>query len=215
MKELVVIQSMLKAPKGQRNKFGNYNYRSCEDILEALKPLLKQENCFLTISDEIIPVSDTLESEYVVIGKQPTEVKTLRTYVRATATITNAEGVSVSASASARESSHKTGMDSAQLTGATSSYARKYALNGLFCIDDTKDADATNDHGKGNGSPPKKEPPKKPPLDVASLKTPKGLSYIKGFSTAQAAIDKAKTSYSVSDKDAAIITEIWESEAGQ
>lgn len=127
MKELIEIQSELKAPKNQRNNFGNYNYRSCEDILEAVKPLLKKHECLLTISDEIVEVGG-------------------RIYVKATATITNKEN-SYNVTSYARESESKKGMDSSQLTGATSSYARKYALNGLFLIDDTKDADATNTHG--------------------------------------------------------------------
>ena len=129
MKELINIISELKAPKGQYNSFGKYKYRSCEDILEAVKPLLAKYSCLLTITDDI-----------VLIGN--------RYYVKATATVANLEGVCVSASALAREEDTKKGMDGSQVTGASSSYARKYALNGLFCIDDTKDADATNKHGK-------------------------------------------------------------------
>ena len=125
MKELVSIQSELKAPKGQFNSFGKYKYRSCEDVLEALKPLLKENECFLNMSDEIVLIGD-------------------RYYIKATATITNKSGASLSVSAFAREEESKKGMDASQLTGATSSYARKYALNGLFAIDDNKDADATN-----------------------------------------------------------------------
>jgi hypothetical protein len=125
MKELVNIQSELKAPKGQFNSFGKYKYRSCEDVLEALKPLLKENECFLNMSDEIVLIGD-------------------RYYIKATATITNNSGTSLSVSAFAREEESKKGMDASQLTGATSSYARKYALNGLFAIDDNKDADATN-----------------------------------------------------------------------
>lgn len=125
MKELVSIQSELKAPKGQFNSFGKYKYRSCEDVLEALKPLLKENECFLNMSDEIVLIGD-------------------RYYIKATATITNNSGTSLSVSAFAREEESKKGMDASQLTGATSSYARKYALNGLFAIDDNKDADATN-----------------------------------------------------------------------
>ncbi len=113
------IQSDLKAPKGQMNKFGNYKYRSCEDILEAIKPILG--DCSLILNDEI-----------VLIGE--------RYYVKATATLFNSEG-RTSASAFAREPLSKKGMDESQITGAASSYARKYALNGLFSIDDTKDAD--------------------------------------------------------------------------
>lgn len=129
MKELVAIQSELKAPKNQVNKFGGYNYRSAEDILEAAKKVLSKYDCFLVVTDDI-----------VMIGE--------RVYVKATATIINSEGVSVSTSAFAREEENKKGMDAAQVTGSASSYARKYALNGLFCIDDTRDPDATNTHGK-------------------------------------------------------------------
>ena len=128
MKELIAIQTELKAPKNQFNSFGKYKYRSLEDIFEALKPLLAKQKCFVSLNDEIMLIGD-------------------RYYIKATATIRNDSGDSVSVSAMAREEENKKGMDSAQLTGATSSYARKYALNGLFAIDDTKDADATNTHG--------------------------------------------------------------------
>ena len=119
--KLMRIQSKLKAPKGQRNSFGNYNYRSCEDILEAVKPLLAEEGCTLTLSDEIELIGD-------------------RYYIKATATL-KSDKEEIQVSAYAREEQAKKGMDSAQVTGATSSYARKYALNGLFCIDDNKDPD--------------------------------------------------------------------------
>lgn len=135
MKELVAIQSELKAPKNQVNKFGGYNYRSAEDILEAAKKVLIKYDCFLVVTDDI-----------VMIGE--------RVYVKATATIINSEGVSVSTSAFAREEESKKGMDAAQVTGSASSYARKYALNGLFCIDDTKEPDATNTHGKEEAKQP-------------------------------------------------------------
>lgn len=135
MKELIAIQSELKAPKGQTNKFGGYNYRSCEDILEAVKPLLSKHGAALTLSDEI-----------VLIGNN--------TFVKATATFYSSAPTPLSVSAFARHPVDKKGMDDSQITGATSSYARKYALNGLFCIDDTKDADATNDHGKGGNPNP-------------------------------------------------------------
>lgn len=128
IKKMVAIQSELKAPKNQVNSFGKYKYRSCEDIIEAAKPILARHNVYMLISDEIVEVG----------GKN---------YVKAVATIYDGEN-SISASAVARESIDKKGMDDAQQTGATSSYARKYALNGLFGIDDTKDADATNDHGR-------------------------------------------------------------------
>lgn len=122
--KLLEIQQALKAPKGQRNDFGKYNYRSCEDIVEAVKPLLGEQKAVLTISDEI-----------KMIGE--------RYYIFATAAIVDAEtGERVEVTAQAREADNKKGMDPSQVTGATSSYARKYALNGLLAIDDTKDADA-------------------------------------------------------------------------
>ena len=121
---LLAIQQELKAPKGQYNSFGKYKYRSCEDILEAVKPLLRKHNCTLVISDDI-----------VMLGT--------RFYIKATVTLSNG-GESVMTTAFAREEEEKKGADSSQITGAASSYARKYALNGLFCIDDTKDSDATN-----------------------------------------------------------------------
>lgn len=123
--ELVYIQSNLKAPKNQRNNYGGYNFRSCEDIMEAVKPLLKDVNCSLTVSDSIVQVGD-------------------RIYVKATATLRTPSGEIHQNVAFAREPLAKKGMDESQVTGAASSYARKYALNGLFCIDDTKDADALN-----------------------------------------------------------------------
>ena len=118
-KKLEKIQKELKAPKGQFNKFGGYAYRSQEDILEAVKPLL--DGLVLLISDEIVEVGG-------------------RVYVKATATLTDGD-IRIENSAFAREQLTRKGMDEAQLTGATSSYARKYALNGLFAIDDVKDAD--------------------------------------------------------------------------
>lgn len=120
--KLQAIQSELKAPKSQTNSFGKYRYRSCEDILEAVKPLLKEQGLTLTLSDEMVDVGG-------------------RIYVKATAKITGQDGSFDLVNAFARESVDKKGMDEAQITGAASSYARKYALNGLFCIDDTKDAD--------------------------------------------------------------------------
>lgn len=127
MKEkLLTIQSKLNAPKNQRNSFGWFNYRSCEDILTAVKPLLVETNTSLTISDEVLYIWDA------------------RFYIKATATLYDNETWEVinSTSALAREQDEKKGMDPAQVTGAASSYARKYALNWLFCIDDNRDADA-------------------------------------------------------------------------
>lgn len=138
---LAAIQAALKAPKSQFNSFGGYHYRNAEDILEAVKPLLAQQGCVLTCADEI-----------VLIGE--------RYYVKATATICNKEGQIVQTCAYAREEESKKGMDGSQVTGASSSYARKYALNGLFCIDDTKDSDTTNT-GDQKPQPEKKPAPKK------------------------------------------------------
>ncbi len=141
-KKLWTIQQTLNAPKNQRNNFGRYNYRSAEDILEAVKPLL--QNITLTVSDEI-----------VLIGN--------RYYVKTTATLSDGEDV-IAVTAYAREEESKKGMDASQLTGATSSYARKYALNGLFCIDDARDPD-TDAYAKQTGQQPRqqKKPPKQQP----------------------------------------------------
>lgn len=129
IKELIEIQQKLKCPKNQFNSFGKYNFRSCEDILESVKPLLKETNCALYLTDKVEEVGD-------------------RVYVHAEVTLVNENGEKISVSAYAREEETKKGMDASQITGTASSYARKYALNGLFCIDDVKDSDATNMHGK-------------------------------------------------------------------
>lgn len=120
---LMAVQADLKAPKNQRNNFGKYDYRSAEDIIEAVKPLLKENGLILTMSDDIVLIGD-------------------RYYVRATVSVTDiVTGESVQTSALAREAAQKKGMDESQVTGTASSYARKYALNGLFAIDDNRDAD--------------------------------------------------------------------------
>lgn len=126
MKELITIQSELKAPKTQYNKFGGYKYRKAEDILEAVKPLLAKQKCTLIITDDIVMVGS-------------------RIYVKATATIKNEKGEYETSTGWAREEETKKGMDGSQITGASSSYARKYALNGLLAIDDNADSDTTND----------------------------------------------------------------------
>lgn len=125
--KLVKIQAQLKVPKNQTNAFGKYKYRSAEDIVEAVKPILNEYDAALLISDEVIQLGD-------------------RFYVKATATLILDENNIVSVNGYAREEEVKKGMDAAQITGSASSYARKYALNGLFAIDDTKDSDATNEH---------------------------------------------------------------------
>lgn len=143
VEKLAYVQTRLRAPKGQYNKFGGYSYRSAEDILEAVKPILGEVGLALTITDSI----EELENGWV--------------YVRATAAVQDATGAALSATAWAREPEQRKGMDAAQVTGSSSSYARKYALNGLFAIDDAKDPDATNDHGKGKtAAKPKADQPK-------------------------------------------------------
>jgi hypothetical protein len=135
---LSAIQADLNAPKGQTNKFGGYTYRSCEDILEALKPLLAEHRAAVTLTDELFTTD-------------------AHVYIKSTATLLTTDG-DIHCEALAREAMDAKGMSPAQCTGAASSYARKYALNGLFCIDDNKDADATNTHGKEE----KQNDPKKP-----------------------------------------------------
>ncbi len=121
------IQAKLNVPKGQFNKFGKYKYRSCEDIVEAVKPLLAERNLSLIMSDEIVLVGD-------------------RYYIKATVSINSANGDKIETTAYAREELVKKGMDGSQITGTASSYARKYALNGLLSIDDNKDADTEEHH---------------------------------------------------------------------
>jgi len=137
--KLMQVQTLLKAPKGQFNSFGKYKYRSCEDILEALKPLLSEVKATLTLTDRVLQIGE-------------------RFYIEATATFTDVEKQeSISVCALAREDDSKKGMDLAQVTGSVSSYSRKYSLNGLFLIDDTKDSDSTNTHGKGTSTEDLKE----------------------------------------------------------
>lgn len=133
---LAAVQAELKAPKGQTNTFGGYKYRSCEDILEAVKPILKANGLAMQLFDEPVMVGDWH-------------------YIKATALVTDFTGQQVSCSAYAREPEQKTKMDAAQVTGTSSSYARKYALNGLFCIDDTKDPD-TDEYQRQNSDAPRR-----------------------------------------------------------
>lgn len=129
-KKLMEVQAELKCGKTQKNTFGNYYYRSCEDIIEAVKPLLSQKGLVLNISDSVEMVGE-------------------RIYIKATVRVINIEdGQVIENTALAREELTKKGMDASQITGTASSYARKYALNGMFAIDDTKDADSLNTHGK-------------------------------------------------------------------
>ena len=129
--KLLKIQSSINVPKNQFNKFGNYNYRSCEDILSALKPLLAEGRCTVTVNDSLVFIGD-------------------RYYIKATVTLIDCEsGESISNESYAREEESKKGMDSSQITGTASSYARKYALNGLLLLDDIKDADTNENHQQG------------------------------------------------------------------
>ena len=147
--KLAKIQSELFVPKGKENKFGGYSYRSCEDILKVVKPLCFDNGCSVLISNEMITVG-------------------AKVYCEATVTLTDWEtGESIVAKAQAREAESRKGMDDSQVTGSTSSYARKYALAGLFGIDNEKDPDATNDHGKGDASA---KPETKPAAKQASAK---------------------------------------------
>lgn len=143
LERLSSVQNALKAPKSQFNSFGKYNYRNCEDILEAAKPLCSLQGLVLSLGDTLVQVGE-------------------RYYVKATATVEDFQGHSKSVDGYAREEETKKGMDGSQITGAASSYARKYALNGLFLIDDTKDSDATNDNGKTPQKPSSK--PETPPV---------------------------------------------------
>lgn len=163
LEKLMNIQSELQAPKNQFNGFGKYNYRNCEDILEALKPYLKKYNCVVTLNDELIIIGD-------------------RYYVKAIATIKDTESEATeSTTAFAREEETKKGMDGSQVTGASSSYARKYALNGLFAIDDNKDSDTTNTNNKDKKVTEIK-------LSEAQIKRAYALGYKAGYDKAN--VDK-------------------------
>ena len=177
------IQVELKAPKSQRNNFGNYNFRNCEDILEALKPLLLREKIIIQLSDELVQTGD-------------------RFYIKATATLIDVEsGEKHSATAFAREELSKKGMDGSQITGASSSYARKYALNGLLAIDDTKDSDTTNTHNNNEPKNQKKqvsaEEKRKNGEDIIARNTTKYNEMINSFFE----IHKAKTLSDLSNEE--------------
>ena len=149
MKHLIAIQSKLKATKGRWNSFGKYHYRSCEDILESVKPLCAEEGCILLIADEMVLVGE-------------------RYYIKATATLKTPDAEFV-ATGYAREADDKKGMDASQVTGSASSYARKYALNGLLCIDDNKDADTDEYQHEKKSREAKAKPASKPAKSRAEL----------------------------------------------
>ena len=150
MDALIKIQSELKAPKSQYNSFGKYSYRNAEDILEAVKPLLSKYNATMYITDEVVEVGG-------------------RIYVKATVTLSDGKET-ITASAYAREPETRKGMDDSQITGATSSYARKYALNGLFAIDDTKDADTNEAREQADNTPAEKPKSKFTDKQMAQMK---------------------------------------------
>jgi len=178
MENLIKIQSELKAPKNQFNAFGKYKYRNCEDILEALKPILSQYKCTLTLSDEIKEIGGII-------------------FVQSTAQLIDGENV-MQVTAQAGIDPNRKGMDISQSFGSSSSYARKYALNGLFLIDDTKDADSTNDHSD-------KKPESKsnlPALTVSALKAM--LEAIEGGNGTK--VLERMTSYTITTEQMNVLT---------
>lgn len=188
------IQAELKAPKNQYNAFGKYHYRSCEDILESLKPVLAKHQAAVTISDEIVLIGD-------------------RYYVKATAALIDIEkGDKVEVSAYAREDEQKKGMDVSQLTGSTSSYARKYALNGLFAIDDTKDSDATNKHDTEQVSRPKVDEDKQAIVDN-SLATDRQIKAIYAIAKNKGYTEESLKNYTKSIYNKDSIKELTRQEA--
>lgn len=173
--KLVLIQSELKAPKNQFNSFGKYKYRSQEDILEALKPLLKKYDVSLTIEDEIKQISDLIYVEATVLIESGSDSKSIK--------------------AQAGIDPKRKGMDIAQCFGASSSYARKYALNGMFLIDDTKDPDATNDHG--SNLEPQVEKSKRKQKEELTVESPKWNTVVEAIKNGYT-IEQVKSKYTVS-----------------
>ncbi len=173
--KLVLIQSELKAPKNQFNSFGKYKYRSQEDILEALKPLLKKYDVSLTIEDEIKQISDLIYVEAKVLIESGSDSKSIK--------------------AQAGIDPKRKGMDIAQCFGASSSYARKYALNGMFLIDDTKDPDATNDHG--SNLEPQVEKSKRKQKEELTVESPKWNTVVEAIKNGYT-IEQVKSKYTVS-----------------
>lgn len=180
LERLRKVQVELKAPKNQRNDFGKYNYRNCEDILEAVKPLLEKHGLNLTLGDDLVQVGE-------------------RYYVKATAAVrcnvgSGPEVDELTVHGWAREEETKKGMDGSQITGAASSYARKYALNGLFLIDDTRDSDATNDHGKAPQKPaggpqaPVDPPKPEPTITADQIANLMRLAKVKGYDTKEKSV---------------------------
>lgn len=189
--KLQAVQASLKAPKNQYNKFGDYHYRNCEDIQEAAKPLLKEVKAALVVGDELVLIGD-------------------RYYIKATAAFIDCESAErVENTAYARESQEKKGMDASQVTGSTSSYARKYALNGLFCIDDVKDTDNQDNTGNKTVKASSKTPPSAKSPDTQRGKAPAEKvtkpmiesikSLIEKYSLKGAKMEKILASYRIKD----------------
>lgn len=187
MKKLTEIQNELKAPKNQYNAFGKYKYRSCEDILEAVKPLLKKHDCTLTITDEVKEVGGMV-------------------FIEAMVTIDDGNAVT-DCKAQAGIDPNRKGMDIAQSFGSSSSYARKYALNGLFLIDDTKDADATNDHGKAANSKPTPAPTPKSQRVIVTEGDENYMKIIKGVAIGKATLQQALDKFNISEEVEASLKE--------
>lgn len=191
-KKLIKVQSTLNAPKGQFNSFGKYNYRSCEDIMGALKPLLAAEGLFQFISDSVEVIGD-------------------RHYLKATVTVTDGE-MSLSNSAFAREDEQKKGMDGSQVTGASSSYARKYALNGMWNIDDSKDAD-TNEFREQQAKQAKQDVKQqnKTQLDLLSGQTLNAATqWLSEGMTVEHVVEKLQTKYTLSQSVVRAIKDLSE-----
>lgn len=189
MSVMIDIQKDLKAHKGQWNDFGKYNYRSCEDIIEAVKPLLFDKGLHLKITDEMVNLGD-------------------RYYIKATAQVKEGEKVVEESTGYAREALTKKGMDESQITGAASSYARKYALNGLFAIDDAKDADSQDNRDYGAPAQTTPEPDDKPWFnddDLNSMRPSMIAKIQSGERTPQEIVKNLRTSFKVNKKMASEI----------
>jgi len=184
MEKLTQIQNEIKVPKGQFNKFGGYKYRSCEDIMEALKPLLAKHKCSLVVTDDIIDVAG-------------------RIYVKATVQLFDGENM-ITVTGYAREAETKKGMDEAQITGSASSYARKYALAGMFLIDDTKDADATNDHGNNSAVKPQPKAEPKPEIAENTKQFKSAIDWL--LESPSNTMERLKRKYKLDDKVEASLT---------
>lgn len=176
--KLLQVQAKLKCNKSQYNSFGKYSYRSCEDILEALKPILAEVGAIVVCSDDIVFVEgkDVLEVENLKTSEKTTTIKSGRFYVKATIDFIDIEsGEKITNTAYAREEENKKGMDGSQVTGSCSSYCRKYALNGMFAIDDTKDSDFTN-QGNNNKPTTQQRPQQRPQQQPQPSQSASGLT---------------------------------------